>query len=83
MTMDVFAIVHSKLISHLSHTQAAVTLDCTTSLRELDIDSLALMEVVYELEEYFATTVNDNDLKQISTVGDLVMAIDRSLKSAA
>lgn len=49
-----------------------------TSMEELGLDSLDTVELVMQLEEEFAITVETND--EIRTVGDIVTAIEVLIK---
>ncbi|MDH6132240.1 acyl carrier protein [Kitasatospora sp. MAA4] len=42
---------------------------------DLDVDSLLLVEVVVAAEERFGVSISEDDLKEGSTVGDLVRSI--------
>ena len=52
----------------------AVTADKTFT-DDLDIDSLTMMTVVSVAEEKFGVTIPDEDVKNLSTVGDAVSFI--------
>lgn len=49
----------------------------TTFGVDLDIDSLDLYEVVNGLEQEFSVTVDDNELYDLDSVGDLAALIER------
>jgi len=49
------------------------------NLRELDWDSLDLLELVVDLEEEFDISVNDERFNSCATVGDLAEMISSSL----
>ena len=52
-----------------------------TRLREdLQIDSLAVVELMYEIEETFGTALAETDPRTLVTVRDLVEAIARELQ---
>lgn len=52
-------------------------------LAEMMEDSLSLLELIYELEEKYDVTLNSDSLVRLSTVADLVQAIDHELSAAA
>ena len=59
------------------------TLEATWS--DLDVDSLDLVELVKTLEDEFAVTIHDEELKPIESVGDavrLVLRLDAERTSA-
>lgn len=44
---------------------------------DLGLDSLDLMEIVMACEEYLGTTIEDEDLQGIETVGDAIDAFSK------
>ena len=67
--------VYQKVIKTLAEV-AGITpeqLDPHTELiKDLDLDSLALYEIVIEFEEAYDLQISDNDLEQIVSVSDVV-----------
>ena len=60
------------------------TLTETTSFAEdLDADSLALVEVVMELEEAFDLRIPEDDLDGVSTIGAAADIVARHIEAAA
>ena len=49
----------------------------TDMLYELGADSLTLVSLVGGVEDHFEISIDDADLAQIATVGDLVALIER------
>jgi acyl carrier protein len=50
----------------------------TTDLnRDLNLDSLAVMELMFELEDRFNISVPMNLLPEVSTIGDLAQLVRR------
>ena len=45
---------------------------------DLDVDSLSMVEVVVAAEEKFGVKIPDDDVKNLSTVGDAVDYIQRA-----
>jgi acyl carrier protein len=45
---------------------------------DLDVDSLAMVEVVVAAEEKFGVTIPDDEVKNLKTVGDAVAYIERA-----
>jgi acyl carrier protein len=63
------------------HTDATQTLAESTELvADLGIDSLGVMEVVADLEDKFELTIADAELREVSTLGDVVVAIETRLR---
>ena len=44
----------------------------TELIMDLNMDSLALFEIVIDLEEYYDLQISDEDVDRIKTVGDIV-----------
>ena len=44
---------------------------------DLDVDSLSMVEVVVAAEEKFGVTIPDDEVKNLSTVGDAVSFIEQ------
>ncbi|RAG86006.1 acyl carrier protein [Streptacidiphilus pinicola] len=51
-------------------------------VNDLDVDSLLMVEVVVAAEERFEVSISEDDLKEGSTVGDLVRSIQGVLAAA-
>lgn len=45
---------------------------------DLDIDSLSMMTIVVNAEEKFGVRIPDDDVKNLSTVGDAVKYIEKA-----
>ena len=45
---------------------------------DLDVDSLAMVEIIVGCEEKFGVTIPDEDSKNLKTVGDAVAFIERA-----
>jgi acyl carrier protein len=50
--------------------------------RDLAVDSLALMNIVMELEDHFDISIPIDHLSEVQTVGDLATLIDNIRKKA-
>ncbi|MEA5017645.1 MAG: acyl carrier protein [Erysipelotrichaceae bacterium] len=60
--------------------EAIVSLEA--SLKEdLDIDSLAAVELALELESVFGVRIEDEELAKLETVGDVVNILEKKLNS--
>ena len=49
---------------------------------DLSIDSLAVMEIVSELEDHYDLEFSDDDLPKVHTVGDVIDLVEQALRSA-
>lgn len=83
MTADTKAVVISKLTSYCDQNNVVPVVDGCTQLSELELDSLALMEVVYELEEELGLVLDPADLSGLDTVAELIAVVNRARKNAA
>jgi acyl carrier protein len=64
------------------HAQAGSDLtEASRIVADLGIDSLGVMEVVADLEDKFKLRIPDEALRDVDTVGDVVMAIETRLSS--
>jgi acyl carrier protein len=55
--------------------------ESTELVAHLGLDSLAVMEVVADVEDRFELTIEDDDLRALFTVGDVARAIEARLKA--
>jgi acyl carrier protein len=53
----------------------------TELVADLGLDSLAVMEVVADVEEKFEMTIEDDDLRALFTLGDVAKAIEARLRA--
>ena len=51
-----------------------------TLRQDLGLDSLEIIELLYELEEGFNLTIPDEDLEKLQTVGDVIHYIEAALE---
>ena len=58
-------------------TREAVCMD--SRIEQLALDSLAMFEIVYELEECFAVELDEEELARMKTVGELIECVERKL----
>jgi acyl carrier protein len=79
---------HDEVVSEVSamiqeHSDVAIDITEKTELvADLGIDSLGVMEVVADIEDKFEMTIADSALRDVSTLGDVVKAIERSLEES-
>ncbi len=52
----------------------------TAFIKDLDADSLDIVDLVMTIEDEFGIEVSDEEIRQIVTVGDLVDYISRCVK---
>jgi len=63
-----------------SHTKVAVT-EQSHITGDLGVDSLAVMEIVAELEDRYDLTFPDEDLPTVRTVGDVIALVCKHLQA--
>jgi acyl carrier protein len=64
------------------HTEADVDITETSELvADLELGSLAAMEVVADLEDRFEMTIDESELQDLATLGDVVAAIENRLEA--
>ena len=77
MTIDINTKIISILAAHLPDTDAAILSDRLQPLAELELDSLSILEVIYELEEYFGFELSEPQLQELTTINDLIRFFGR------
>jgi len=54
------------------------------SLRDgIGLDSLQITELIFEIEERFGTTIDDEEAKELRVAGDLITLIETKLKNTS
>lgn len=48
-----------------------------TTFKELDVDSLAFVELAMELEDAFDVSVGDEEMQSLNSVGDILDLLER------
>lgn len=74
MVLDTFELLKKIISERFGKPLEMVTLDST--FETLEIDSLDTFDIIFEAEEKFGISV-PNDEVAVSTVGDVVLLIDR------
>ncbi len=83
MTMDVKNAVLAKLADHVPDQVDCSNIDVYSSLKEMKLDSLAVLQFIYELEEHFSITFEESEMSRLETIADLISAIDKTQKNVA
>ena len=76
--MQVRAKTMQLLVRH-SNEANRENIDMDSRIDDLELDSLAMFEIVYELEECFAVELDEEDLASVKTVRGLVVGIEKKL----
>ena len=64
-----------QLLARYAEDPTSDGIDLDTDIAGLELDSLALFEVVFEIEECFAVELDEAELTRIATVRDLVSSV--------
>jgi acyl carrier protein len=71
-------------IRHLAATQFGgdpLQIDVDAPIQQLGADSLGYLEFLFELEEQFDISIDQDEAKQVRTLHDLGMLIDRLVET--
>ena len=68
----VLAVVLDKIGPRRTAAQDGTTLSEQTALKDLALDSLTVLELIYELEEHYRIVVADDQLLRLQRIGDIV-----------
>ncbi len=66
-----FEKIKAILVEQLGVSEDRITMDANV-VEDLEADSLSVMQIIMELEEEFGMTVEDDDVNNLRTVGDIV-----------
>ena len=59
------------LVEQLGVSEDRITMEANI-VEDLEADSLSVMQIIMEMEEEFGLTVEDDDVNNLRTVGDIV-----------
>jgi len=82
MTKEVEDLILDKIRSRYSETKTGYSISPATMLRDLELDSLSLLELVYELEEHYHIVVDDEHLLSLKTVADLTQMVCAAMNTS-
>ena len=77
--MSVFDKVKEIIVKELKVDAEKVTLDARLK-DDLGADSLDAVEIVMDLEDAYGIEIDDSEAENVTTVGDLVKAIEQLVK---
>lgn len=72
--MDVLNTIKKILAEQLDIDENSITE--TTTIEDLGVDSLDLVETIMNIEEEFGIEVDDNDVENLKTIGDFIKYIN-------
>ena len=75
----VFEKVKKIIAEELNIDAAKITME-SNLVEDLEADSLSVMQTIMELEEEFGLTVEDEDVNNLRTVGDIVKYCESKVK---
>ncbi len=81
--MDIQSLVIDKLKTHLADSSGYQNLDDSTALVDIELDSLAILELIYELEDSLDIKVDAAELHRLETIADIVSAFDETHEKVA
>ena len=68
-----------QLIAHYTAAPDSDDIDPDTEITSLELDSLAMFELVFEIEERYAIELDESDLEKIKTVRDLISSVEAAI----
>ena len=71
--------VREILVEQLGVSEDRITMEANI-VEDLEADSLSVMQTIMELEEEFGLTVEDEDVNNLRTVGDIVKYCESKVK---
>ena len=74
-----FETVKKILVEQLGVSEDRITMEANI-IEDLEADSLSVMQTIMELEEEFGLTVEDEDVNNLRTVGDIVKYCEEKVK---
>ena len=79
MNQEIFAKVKKVIVENLGVSEDRIVPEASL-LDQLGADSLDLVELAMNLEDKFGVTIDDADIGQLKTVGDVVAYIEKNKK---
>lgn len=79
MNQEIFAKVKKVIVENLGVSEERIVPEASL-LDQLGADSLDLVELAMNLEDQFGVTIDDADIGQLKTVGDVVAYIEKNKK---
>ncbi len=79
MNQEIFAKVKKVIVENLGVSEDRIVPEASL-LDQLGADSLDLVELAMNLEDQFGVTIDDADIGQLKTVGDVVAYIEKNKK---
>ena len=67
------------LMEQLNVSEEKITMEANI-VEDLEADSLSVMQIIMELEEEFGLTVEDEDVNNLRTVGEIVKYCEEKVK---
>ena len=74
--------IRSALAEHLKRDVSKIQLQSDLR-KDLGLDSLAMIELLFKIEETFDLEIPNDDLSQITTVGDVINYVEQRLGAPA
>ena len=68
-----------QLIADYTSAPDSDNIDPDTEITSLELDSLAMFELVFEIEERYEIELDESDLEKIKTVRDLISSVEAAI----
>ena len=83
MTTDVKNAVLAKLADYVPGQIDTSNIDPNSTLNEIGLDSLAVLQIIFELEERLSISIEESELSHVETIADLICAVEKTQKNVA
>ena len=81
MIAEIEKTIFGKFNENLAQENPGIEITRETAIGDLAMDSLAIFELIYELEDQFHVTLDDYELSSMDTVGDVIMLVQQAHKA--
>lgn len=71
--------IYAKLLEFVSEKTKVSSFEPSTKLADLGLDSLDKADIMIQIEDAFHISFNEDEMTQISTIGDLEKSIENKL----
>ncbi|WP_031064200.1 acyl carrier protein [Streptomyces sp. NRRL WC-3742] len=82
MTREEIVTALAEILNEVADTDPALVTEDKSFVEDLDVDSLAMVEVIVAAEERFDIQLPEEELKELRLVSDVVVRIEKQLQPA-
>ncbi|MER7402473.1 acyl carrier protein [Streptomyces sp. NPDC000070] len=79
MTREEIVAALAEILNEVADVDPADVAEDKAFIEDLDVDSLAMVEVIVSAEERFAVNLPEEELKDLRLVSDVVLRIEKQL----